>query len=96
MIVSDFGMTYDICIRKDSAEYLQLSDENACFQDVELVINGKTIHLEDIKTDVVQTKMEEQNTDGLQRYQAQTGFRVLIDSSKIKYVRVFGQKYMEQ
>ena len=96
VIVSDFGMTYDICIRKDSAEYLQLSDENACFQDVELVINGKTIHLEDIKTDVVQTKMEEQNTDGLQRYQAQTGFRVLIDSSKIKYVRVFGQKYMEQ
>lgn len=96
VIVSDFGMTYDICIRKDSAEYLQLSDENACFQDVELVINGKTIHLEDIKTDAVQTKMEEQNTDGLQRYQAQTGFRVLIDSSKIKYIRVLGQKYIEQ
>lgn len=96
VIVSDFGMTYDICIRKDSAEYLQLSDENAYFQDIELVINGKTIHLEDIKTDVVQTKMEEQNTDGLQRCQANTGFRVLIDSSKIKCVRVFGQKYMEQ
>lgn len=96
VIVSDFGMTYDICIQKDSAEYLQLSDENACFQDVELVINGKTIHLEDIKTDAVQTKMEEQNTDGLQRYQAQTGFRVLIDSSKIKYIRVLGQKYIEQ
>ena len=96
VIVSDFGMTYDICIRKDSAEYLQLSDENACFQDVELVINDKTIHLEDIKTDAVQTKMEEQNTDGLQRYQAQTGFRVLIDSSKIKYIRVLGQKYIEQ
>ncbi len=96
VIVSDFGMTYDIRIRKDSAEYIQLSDETACFQDVELVINDETIPLEDIKTDVVQTKMEEQNTDGLQRYQAQAGFRVLIDSSKIKYIRVLGQKYIEQ
>lgn len=60
------------------------------------MINDETIPLEDIKTDVVQTKMEEQNTDGLQRYQAQAGFRVLIDSSKIKYIRILGQKYIKQ
>lgn len=38
----------------------------------------------------------EQDTDGLQRYRAQAGFRVLIDSSKIKYIRVLGQKYIKQ